>query len=162
MKRLIAALALAGVCMNAIPLQAMAGCSPGTGSVQHTWSRAACGPVCTVRYNGGGVISHFMDQVENMKRDRVTLRIDGPCASACTMAADKARPRVCITKRALLQFHNGYYCPRGDRFRPAGYYSRDILGWVDAHGGFPGADADDESVLEMNYGQARAFFKACA
>ncbi len=162
MKRLIAVFALAGICINAMPLSAMAGCGPGTGGAQSTWSRAVCGPVCTVRYSPGGVIDHFMAQVANLKRDRVTLRIDGPCISACTMAADKARPRVCITPRASFQFHNGYYCPRGDRFRPAGFYSRDILAWVDTHGGFPGDDADDESLLTMNYGQARTFFKACA
>ena len=31
--------------------------------------------------------------------------IDGYCASACMVMADRARPRTCITSRAVLGYH---------------------------------------------------------
>lgn len=137
------------------------------------WDRAHCGSVCTISFSPGGVIKEYLDQVRTIKRDHVTLRIDGPCISACTMVADKARSNVCITPNATLQFHQGiaeYGDPethtvvRKERFDPSEYYSADINGWVAAHGGFPGKDTSPEemrALLVMSFDEAKHFFKVC-
>jgi hypothetical protein len=135
------------------------------------WNRAACGSVCTVTYSPGGNVDEYLQQVESIKRDKITLKIDGPCISACTMTADHARTNVCVTPNASLQFHNGItVTSRGEtvidrsRFDPSEYYSADINGWVADHGGFPGKDTSPEEMgkfLVMPFSEAKRFFKVC-
>lgn len=132
------------------------------------WNRESCGDVCTIRYSPGGVIDEFLEQAWQVKKDDIILKIDGDCISACTMAADKARPNVCVTPRAVFRFHRGYEIrTQGEsrsitRFDPSSLYSRDIRSWVDRHGGFPGRDADDQSLLDMSFAQAKRYFRTCA
>lgn len=135
-------------------------------SLPPDWSRKSCGPVCTVERNDGGLIDAFRAKAHLLRRERVTLRIDGPCASACTMAADAARPFACVTKRAVMRFHQGYETVMNGlmrrRFDPSHYYSRDIRGWVRSQGGFPGSTLEDETLLDMTFETARRFWKVCA
>jgi hypothetical protein len=120
----------------------------------------------TVRYSPGGDIDTFLVAADKIKHEGAVLRIDGPCISACTMAADRLRPNnVCVTPRALFGFHNvTVTLPNGGQFRsPAGgYYHWDISRWVHQRGGFPGTLVGDETLLIMTFKESAAFFPVCS
>lgn len=129
------------------------------------WSKADCPVACVVRNNDGGLIHQFQASARALKAEGRLLVIDGDCTSSCTMAADMARPNVCITKRARFRFHQTYDFDADGRFTGRGdatpFYSRDIAGWVHAHGGFPGKTERDDALLNMSASAARAFFPQC-
>jgi hypothetical protein len=65
-----------------------------------------CGDPCVVRDNRGGTVATFAYAAEGLLAGaRKGLIIDGPCASACSFAADLARKVTCITPRAIFGFH---------------------------------------------------------
>ena len=70
-----------------------------------------CGyPVCRVQNNGGGIADIFLLAGAIINADPAArLIIDGPCASACVMAADLARDKTCITPRATFLLHKARY-----------------------------------------------------
>lgn len=130
------------------------------------WSARECPISCRVHYSPGGWIEDYQKAARALKAEGRQLIIDGECISACTVAADMARPNVCITPRAKFRFHRTYawnlltmcFISRDDAYE---YYSRDIAGWIRAHGGFPGKTLNDDTLLDMNAKQAAAFFPVC-
>jgi hypothetical protein len=88
------------------------------------------GEACVVRSNGGGSIVYFEDAAYVIRRTRKRLVIDGFCASACMVMADRARPRTCITERAVFAYHNT------NRNYPIPLRS-DLHRWIMRHGGYP-------------------------
>lgn len=135
------------------------------------WSRKTCGRVCHIRFSPGGYVDAYLAAAQRIKRQHVMLKIDGECISACTMAADKARPFVCVTPRAVMKFHNGISVVnvpnqpvREFRFDPSQYYSADINTWVSEHGGYPGKDMSEQEMsafLVMPFEEAKRFYKVC-
>jgi hypothetical protein len=89
-----------------------------------------CAEDCVVRSNGGGSIVYFEDAATVIRRTRKKLIIDGFCASACMVMADRARPRTCITERAVFAYHNT------NRNYPIPLRS-DLHRWIMRHGGYP-------------------------
>ena len=89
-----------------------------------------CAEDCVVRSNGGGSIVYFEDAATVIRRARKKLIIDGFCASACMVMADRARPRTCITERAVFAYHNT------NRNYPIPLRS-DLHRWIMRHGGYP-------------------------
>ena len=60
-----------------------------------------CGDPCTIRFSTGGSIADYEDAADAiMAGVRQRLVIDGLCASACMVMADRARAQTCITARA--------------------------------------------------------------
>src|SRR5215208_2553157 len=90
-----------------------------------------CAEDCVVRSNGGGSIVYFADAAHVIRRARKKLIIDGYCASACMVMADRARPRTCITERAVFAYHKTNYN------RPIPLRS-DLHRWIMRQGGYPG------------------------
>ena len=64
-----------------------------------------CGNPCTIVRNTGGRIIDFEDAGNAIRAGRQKLVIDGYCASACMVMADRARPRTCITSNAVFGYH---------------------------------------------------------
>jgi hypothetical protein len=90
-----------------------------------------CGDPCTIQNNNGGVIADFENAGDAISGGaRQMLVIDGFCASACMVMADRARPRACITSRAQFGYHETNYN------RPIPLHA-DLNGWIMSHGGFP-------------------------
>jgi hypothetical protein len=90
-----------------------------------------CGDPCMIEHNNGGVIADFENAGDAIHDGaRQMLVIDGYCASACMVMADRARPRACITSRAQFGYHETNYV------RPIPL-SADLNGWVMNHGGYP-------------------------
>jgi hypothetical protein len=90
-----------------------------------------CGDPCTIQNNNGGVIADFENAGDAISGGaRQMLVIDGFCASACMVMADRARPRACITLRAQFGYHETNYS------RPIPLHA-DLNDWIMGHGGFP-------------------------
>jgi len=90
-----------------------------------------CSDPCTIQNNNGGVIADFENAGDAIHAGaRQMLVIDGFCASACMVMADRARPRACITTRAQFGYHETNYS------RPIPL-DADLNGWIMQHGGFP-------------------------
>jgi hypothetical protein len=90
-----------------------------------------CSNPCTIQSNNGGIIvdfEHAGDAIRGGARQK--LVIDGFCASACMVMADRARPRACITSRTVFAYHKTNY----NRPIPL---SGGLRGWIMRHGGFP-------------------------
>ena len=110
-----------------------------------------CGNPCTIVRNMGGRIIDFEDAGDAIRSGKQRLVIDGYCASACMVMADRARPRTCITSRAVFGYHKTNFG------RPIPLRA-DLRGWIIRHGGFPRFGARP-GVMPNNV--ARQFFPAC-
>jgi hypothetical protein len=91
----------------------------------------SCGDPCTISANNGGSIMDFEDAGDAIRAGaRKELVIDGFCASACMVLADRARPRACITRRAVFAYHKTNFN------RPIPLHA-DLRLWIVRVGGFP-------------------------
>src|ERR1039458_7229761 len=87
---------------------------------------------CYVYGNPGGLVFVFEEAGRAfLNNDRKELVIDGSCYSSCVIAADIARPNVCILPGAKFLFH------RGNDEHVISAKSLDLIDWVSNHGGFP-------------------------
>lgn len=90
-----------------------------------------CGDPCTITSNYGGSIVDFEDAADAIAAGaRKRVVIDGYCASACMVLADRARHKTCITPRAVFAYHKTNYN------RPIPLRA-DLRRWIDSKGGFP-------------------------
>ncbi len=114
------------------------------------------GDPCVIRNNTGGSIADFNKILHRTGPDAVkNFIVDGYCASACAYLADKARPRICITKKAVFQFHKARTVGRYPVYLDP-IHSTDIQSWVTKRGGYP-----YDVTLDMHYAQARKFWRTC-
>jgi len=87
--------------------------------------------VARIQNNNGGVIADFENAGDAIHAGaRQMLVIDGFCASACMVMADRARPSACITPHAQFGYHETNF----DRPIPL---HADLNDWIMRHGGFP-------------------------
>lgn len=56
-----------------------------------------------IDFNGGGVVGHFLDAVQDTIDRREPVVINGECYSACTLYLKN--PLTCVTRNAKLAFH---------------------------------------------------------
>jgi hypothetical protein len=111
-----------------------------------------CSDPCTIQNNNGGVIIDFENADDAIRAGaRQMLVIDGFCASACMVMADRARPRACITSRAQFGYHETNYN------RPIPLHA-DLNGWVMRHGGFPSYNG----MAIMPNNAAQEFWPLCS
>jgi len=87
---------------------------------------------------GGPILDALRLSSEVIDKNK-PLRITLNCFSSCTIAADKLRRArlglVCVEKGAIFAFHQGG--TRNDPVDITEYYDKDIVEWVDTHGGWP-------------------------
>jgi hypothetical protein len=102
----------------------------GAGAAAIARTIGGCGDQCTVSGSNGGRIKDFVHAADAIRSSRKMLVIDGYCASACMSMADRARPRACITARAVFAYHKTNWN------RPIPLRG-DVRAWIMHHGGFP-------------------------
>jgi hypothetical protein len=109
-----------------------AGAAPLGGAGAAAIARAVgnCGNPCVINASTGGRVVDFEDAADAIRSARQRLVIDGFCASSCMTMADRARPRTCITTRAVFAYH------QTNLNRPIPLRG-DLRGWIMSHGGFP-------------------------
>jgi hypothetical protein len=125
-----------------------------------------CGDPCIVTRSPGGYIYLFEQAAHQvLEGEKRLVVIDGDCYSACTIFADLARSRVCITQMAVFYFHKAYYTDtrmvagveqviHTDLFDPP--QSPDIDKAVRALGGYPA-----DGFTSMPYAIAKDFWRTC-
>jgi hypothetical protein len=130
-----------------------AGAAPIGGGSAAAIARAVgnCGNPCVIRASTGGRVIDFEDAADAIRSSRQKLVIDGFCASSCMTMADRARPRTCITSRAVFAYH------KTNLNRPIPLRA-DLRGWIMRHGGFPRFGATP-GIMPNNV--ARQFFPLC-
>lgn len=120
-----------------------------------------CGDPCIIKENMGGSADAFLFAArEILAGARSQVVVDGYCASACAYFADKARPRVCVTKNAVFAFHQGTLELRDiteqNDPRLIVVHSPDIEQWVKKRGGYPA-----DGFLEMTFRDAKRLWPPC-
>ena len=66
-------------------------------------------PVVVVHEDLGGSVDAYASRVLTYKGRKVHVRIEGDCASACTMLAGLPPDRVCVGPKATFGFHQAYW-----------------------------------------------------
>ena len=56
----------------------------------------------------GGRIGTYIEKYASVATSNETVRIDGPCLSACTIALGLRLSQLCVTPKAVLGFHAAY------------------------------------------------------
>lgn len=123
-------------------------------------------PVVVVHADYGGPINAFADRVSTYLKRRVTVRIEGECASACTMLAILPPSRLCVGPDAVLEFHQAYLQNRFDpldtsiRTEPGTqvlmrHYPARLRAWIASKGGLT---AD---LILLRGAELLQLFRAC-
>lgn len=87
-----------------------------------------------------------------------SVRIEGLCASQCTVDLFRVRDRACLTPGAVLAFHQPYADLPGRRrtYLPGlASYPSDVQAWLDARGGLP------RQFVEMSPREAARYLRRC-
>jgi hypothetical protein len=104
--------------------------------------------------HGGRVAEYDQRWAENARRG-VSVRITGPCQSACTVLLGHIpRSRICVTSEARFGFHLAKLPQATARLWSA--YPGDIKAWINAHGGL---QAD---FVWMGAPDVFKYFRRCA
>jgi hypothetical protein len=84
--------------------------------------------------NHGGSVAQYDARWAERAREGVSVRIVGPCQSACTVLLGHIpRSRICVTPAARFGFHLAHL-PQATATL-WGAYAPDIRAWIKAHGG---------------------------
>lgn len=120
-----------------------------------------CGEPCVIESSPGGDVMGFRLQGLRLKARGTPVIVDGECASACTLLIDVDRANVCLTTRAVLEYHQGHYFDHDgkDVFIPLHFETPGLQQYFESRGGLP-ASRDD--VLVVPFSEAKQFYKPCA
>lgn len=82
----------------------------------------------------GGSVAEYAQRWAGLARRGVSVRIVGPCQSACTVLLGHIpRNHVCVTPEGSFGFHLAHLPQATATLWSA--YSSDIKAWINAHGG---------------------------
>ncbi len=128
----------------------------------------ACGPAgystdangnVIITYDEGGVVTDYAQFYKNLAPS-IIVKIDGWCASSCTLAL--ARPNTCVTPRGYLGFHLAYRSVLGVHVTDQtlsdylmSQYPARIRQWINDHGGLT---AD---IKELKDDELHALVQTC-
>jgi hypothetical protein len=120
-----------------------------------------CVPALTVRAetidvsddHGGRVASYDAEWAAHA-RDGASVRIVGPCQSACTVLLRHIpRSRICVTPQASFGFHQAHLAQATATLWSG--YPADIKAWINQHGGL------QKDLIWMKAPDIYRFFKKC-
>ena len=129
-----------------------------TSIILYLFPPVSCGEVCHIQRNLGGTIFRFEEQARQVVKDRKPVVVDGLCLSACTIFVDIARDNVCLTKKALLAYHQGY-TPKTRKVFDIKYETPGLNEYIKEHGGLPNPYTG--KFLTLNFDQGKQFYKPC-
>jgi hypothetical protein len=104
--------------------------------------------------NHGGSVAQYDARWAESARRGVSVRIVGPCQSACTVLLRHIpRSRICVTPEASFGFHQAKL-PQATATLWSGY-GADIKAWINAHGGL------QKEFVWMRAPDVFKYFKKC-
>lgn len=107
-----------------------------------------------VNDNHGGSVAAYNARWAGLAARGVSVRIVGPCQSACTVLLGHIpRERICVTPAASFGFHLAHLPQATATLRAA--YASDITGWINAHGGLT------DTFIWMRAPDTYKYFKKC-
>jgi hypothetical protein len=102
----------------------------------------------------GGRVADYDSQWAAHARAGATVRIVGPCQSACTVLLGHIpRSRICVTPRASFGFHLAHLSQATATLWRA--YPADIKAWINQHGGL------QKDFIWMGAPDVFRFFRKC-
>jgi hypothetical protein len=102
----------------------------------------------------GGSVAQYSAQWSQLAAKGVSVRIVGPCQSACTVLLGHIpRSRICVTSEASFGFHLARRTDATATLRRA--YASDITAWINAHGGLT------QDFIWMRAPDTYRYFKKC-
>jgi hypothetical protein len=145
-------------------------------------------PVVVKRYivkeDGGGVVDEFKAALAYMQKEKMAVKLDGRCASACTLLlAQNFKMDVCITSKAVFMFHQPFSAYRtitgpvidysipsvsgSERLWKEEFYGK-YYDWVkkliDGNGGVPSVytGSTPQDTFNVGYDILKEHMKVCA
>jgi len=134
----------------------------------------------TIENDPGGVVQEFQEAIKMMKQSGNGVRLNGYCASACTLLMDESlKMDVCVTERAELRIHKPFKVRLGFhivRTIPAIYGSEKIWlsefyykfpkwlqKYIEENGGAPSVytGSSPSDMLVVGYDTLRQHFSTC-
>lgn len=112
----------------------------------------------------GGEVGPFLDLFEGVRSSGERVVIDGPCLSACTLVLSIVPSnRICVTHRAVLQFHAARSIDQRGRIYAEPEASEVVLEaypppvrrWIERHGGL------SSHLLLLRGRQLAAIYRTC-
>ena len=104
--------------------------------------------------NRGGRVAAYDARWSNLARRDVSVRIVGPCQSACTVLLGHIpRSRICVTPEASFGFHLAKLPHATATLWSA--YPADIKAWINRHGGLT------SDFVWMGAPDVYRFFRKC-
>lgn len=112
----------------------------------------------------GGQIGDYLAKFKALRSSGQRVEIDGTCASACTMLLGTIpRNRICITPRAVLEFHSAWDpSPSGGEAKSeAGNrilwstYPNQVRNWISRNGGLR------SDIIKLRGAALAAMYPAC-
>jgi hypothetical protein len=93
--------------------------------------------VVDVSDDHGGLVASYQSQWQGLAARGVSVRIVGPCVSACTILVGYIpRERICVLPSAYLGFH--WATTQFHTQELWSIYPADIRQWISEHGGLTG------------------------
>jgi hypothetical protein len=114
--------------------------------------------------DAGGNIGQYLRKYAILRDSGKRVIIDGRCVSACTLVfAVIPRERICVTPRAVLEFHAAWKPDsKGRRITHAdatnllwSLYPREIRQWIQRNGGL------NEKKIVLRGGELAALYQSC-
>ncbi len=105
---------------------------------------SAMADTVTVRHDAGGDLGLYEVRLGVYEELGIQVRIDGVCASACTILTRLPARQICATRRAELRFHRTRSAPAvtvtpelvdHENSRLLSLYPAGIRAWIGTHGG---------------------------
>lgn len=128
-------------------------------------------PAIVIVDDRGGAAADYIRRTVEALRSGAEVRIDGPCLSACTLYLHLPPRQVCVTKRAVLGFHEARAlsarpyvegaayeaAPRDERATRwvFAWYPPAIRRWLTDRGGLTGR------MLFLQGAELRRLFRSC-
>lgn len=121
-----------------------------------------CSNPCVIEFSPGGVVDLFEAEGRQLAADKTQVIVDGPCISACTILVDLARANVCITRHAVLGYHQWTMgTPDGDgKHGDVTYKTPGLNEYIKSRGGLP-YTPETGHILMLNFNEAKQFYKPC-
>jgi hypothetical protein len=113
----------------------------------------------TVKHDNGGVVLDYAKRTHRLIKTGEKVRIDGRCASACTLYLAKGT-NVCITPRAVLMFHHPYHknskkLAKGTAEFMMFNYPKWVQNYINARGGL------SRKWITIPYSYAKKYMRTC-